>query len=326
MSGKKKKAGGQRRARRKKHPPLWRRTVLVPLALALGIAVALLILQFWRPSRPPFDGSESFNFLREFAKLGPRTPGSPTHDSAESWLVSRLESFADQVSRQAVTAPVSGDTLVGTNLIASFNLEPARNIRVMLSTHWDSRPWADRDPDSAAHRQPMPGVNDGGSGVAVLLEIARVLDEHPPDIGVDLLFFDLEDSGTDPTVAFALGSEFFAANSPHYRPTFGINVDMVCDRDLEIPREGNSVRAARRIVDLVWDAADREGAGAFVDRVGRPVMDDHVPFLQRGIPVINLIQSPFPSYWHTRDDTIDNCSPSSLQQVGDVLLRVIHSQ
>ena len=242
------------------------------------------------------------------------------------WIVSTLEPLADQVTRQPVTVSPNGDTLRGTNIIASFNLDPDENTRIMLSAHWDTRPYADQESDSTRRAQPIPGANDGGSGVAVLLEVARILSNEPPDVGVDILFFDLEDSGADTTIPFALGSEFFAANNAHYRPTFGINIDMVCDRNLQIPKEINSVQAAGYIVDRVWRAAREENAEAFLDREGTAVLDDHIAFLSRGIPVIDLIHTPFPSYWHTLDDTIDKCSAASLGQVGNVLLRVIYEE
>jgi Zn-dependent M28 family amino/carboxypeptidase len=230
------------------------------------------------------------------------------------------------VTTQEFVAPVGDDSLVGTNLIASFNLNPSQNRRIMLSTHFDTRAVADSETDSSLHDRPILGANDGGSGVAVLLEIARALGETEPDIGVDIILFDLEDVGRDSTVAYAVGSEFFAANSTHYRPAFGINVDIVCDAQLTIPKEFYSVQGAPGIVDMIWAAADKVGADAFVDRQGIPVMDDHVPFLQRRIPVINLIQTPFPPYWHTLEDTIDKCSAASLEQVGTVILRVIYEQ
>ncbi len=295
----------------------------ITIIVVAGVVVAALVatlLFLARTTHPPFDEARSFEYLRELVAFGPRSPGSAAHAAAADWLEAELTSLADQVSRQSVVVPINGDTLRGTNIIASFNLQPKKNTRVMLSTHWDTRPWANRDPEPAAHSSPIPGANDGGSGVAILLEIARVLRESPIDIGVDLVLFDLEDSGRDTTVAFALGSEFFAANNTEYRPSFGINLDMVCDAALQIPKEVNSVRGAGQIIDLIWEAAEKEGADVFVDRAGMAIMDDHTAFLKRGIRVVDLIQTPFPPYWHTLDDTIDKCSP------GNTILRVIYAQ
>ncbi len=298
--------------------------LLVAGGVAVAIAASLLFLP--RSTHPPFDETRSFEYLTKFVAFGPRTPGSANHAAAADWLETELRQFADRVSLQSVVVPINDDTLRGTNIIASFNLQPTRNARVMLSAHWDTRPWADQDLDSSVRSSPVIGANDGGSGVAVILEIARVLSENPLEIGVDLILFDLEDSGRDSTVAYALGSEFFATNNPEYRPSFGINLDMVCDSALQIPREANSVLGARQVVDLIWKAAEDEGADVFIDRAGTAVFDDHIAFLQRGIRVVDLIHTPFPPYWHTVDDTIDNCSAGSLGQVGNTLLRVLYAQ
>lgn len=298
------------------------------IVVVAGVVAAALVATLFflaRSTHPPFDEARSFEYLQELVAFGPRPPGSAAHAAVADWLEAELEPFADQVSRQSVVVHAKGDTLRGANIIASFNLQPKKNTRIMLSAHWDTRPWADQDPDSAARSSPVLGANDGGSGVAILLEIARVLSKNPLDIGIDLVLFDLEDSGQDTTVLFALGSEFFAANNTEYRPTFGINIDMVCDSTLEISKEVNSVRGARQIVDLIWEAAEKEGADVFVDRAGIAVLDDHIAFLQRGIRVVDLIQTPFPPYWHTLDDTIDKCSSASLGQVGNTLLRVIYA-
>ncbi len=179
----------------------------------------------------------------------------------------------------------------------------------------------------------MPGANDGASGVAVLIEMARLLHEEPPDVGVDLVLFDLEDLGdyatadtTAPHTPFALGSAAFVRANPTYRPTYGILLDMVGDENLRIAKEGYSQANAPRIVEKVWTAAETVGADAFVDAPGGAVEDDHLPFLRQGIPVIDLIQTPFPATWHTTADTPEHVSAASLQQVGDVLVEVIYSE
>jgi Zn-dependent M28 family amino/carboxypeptidase len=165
--------------------------------------------------------------------------------------------------------------------------------------------------------------------VAVLLEAARVLRANPSDVGVDIVLFDLEDMGDEGAERdphnrdpFCIGSERFLADNPSYRPAFGILVDMVGDRALRIPKEGFSVQHAPHVVEMVWRAARRVGASAFVEERGGAILDDHVPFLKRGIPVVDLIDFDYP-HWHTTGDTPDRCAPESLQQVGDVLLRVI---
>jgi hypothetical protein len=300
-------------------------------ALLLAFVVAALYLLFSKDI-PEFDGSRALADVISLTEMGPRIPGSPSAQKAESHIVSRLESAGASVSRQRVE--YSNDSLAfsGTNIIASFNLEPRVNKRILLATHWDTRPWADADPDSANFAKPVPGANDGSSGVAVLLEMARLLGEQLPDVGVDMIFFDMEDVGSgsqiDSTdgIPFAIGSQFFVDSSPDYRPTFGVLLDMVCDSSLSLPRESNSNRAAGWVVDKVWRMAEKVGAKAFVNREGFAVYDDHIPFLRRGIPVIDIIQTPFPSYWHTTGDTPDKCSAESLDQVGEVVARIVYSE
>ena len=291
-----------------------------------------------RDTRPDFNGEHALEEVVRQVEFGPRAPGTEGHRRTRSYLLETLRQYADRVGEQPFTYVDQHDsarTVEGSNIVASFNLDPEVNKRIMLAAHWDTRPTADQDPDSTNRTLPVPGANDGASGVAVLIEMARLLHADPPDVGVDIVLFDLEDMGddvdatTDSTEAktpFAIGSEYFAEHNKGYRPSYGILLDMVCDRNLRIPKEANSVAYARPIVDKVWTAAARVGATAFVDERGQAVMDDHIPFLKRGIRVIDLIQTPFPHYWHTVEDTPDKCSAESLQQVGDVLVEVIYSE
>lgn len=306
------------------------------LLVATGIATWYVAM---RPDieKPDFDGTRALAHVEAQVAFGPRIPGTEGHRRTRDYLVQTLTSYADQVSTHSFThTDVHDATRVyeGYNVVASFRTDPEVTKRVMLAAHWDTRPWADRDPDPARRTQPVPGANDGASGVAVLLEMARLLEAIPPNVGVDLVFFDLEDLGDDVDEAdsnavrnpFAIGSEAFAASYADYRPTYGILLDMVCDRNLSIPIEANSLAYAPQVVEKVWSAADRVGATAFVRRRGPAVTDDHIAFLKRGIPVIDLIQTPFPPYWHTTADTPDQCSAASLQQVGDVLVEVVYHE
>lgn len=323
---------------RRKHPshrrprPRWILPAAVAVLLALLAVPALRLLD--RPARPGFDAARALGHIHDQVALGPRVPGTEAHRATQAYLVEALEPYADQVGVHTFSVPDAHDTTrvhEGANIVASFRPDAGR--RVMLAAHWDTRPFADRDPDPARRGEPVPGANDGASGAAVLLELARLFADTPPPVGVDLVFFDLEDLGDDlpadtppdaPRNAFALGSEAFAADHPDYRPAYGILLDMVCDADLRIPREQNSVTYARPVMDRVWAAADRVGADAFLDEAGGAVMDDHVAFLRRGIPVVDLIHAPFPETWHTTADTPDRCSEESLQQVGDVVVEVVY--
>lgn len=209
-----------------------------------------------------------------------------------------------------------------TNIIASFYPEKRR--RLLLCAHWDTRPFADRDPDTSLRAQPILGANDGASGVAVLLELSRIISQSEPAWGVDMVLFDGEDGGQEGDVeGFCLGSKYFARNRGSYRPEFGILLDMIGDEDLTVYREGYSSRHAPRYVDLIWSAAKDLGLSCFNDSVKHVVYDDHVPLLSAGIPAVDLIDFDYP-FWHTTSDTPDKCSPESLQKIGDLLLEILY--
>ncbi|HLT48149.1 MAG TPA: M28 family peptidase [Rubricoccaceae bacterium] len=301
-------------------------------ALAVVVVVSLLLM---RDRLPDFSGERALALVEEQVAFGPRVPGTEGHAAMLAWLQAELRPLADAVRPHPFTHTDAHDSTrvwEGTNVIASFNLRPEGGRRVMLAAHWDTRPVADQDPDPAKRTEPVPGANDGASGVAVLLEMARILAAHPPEVGVDLVFFDMEDlgddvpPGTDSAAAnpFAIGSEAFAAANPRYRPEYGVLLDMVCDRDLRIPQEAYSRINAPEVVARVWEAAGRAGAAAFLDEPGGPVVDDHVAFLRRGIPVVDLIHYPFPATWHTTADVPAACSAGSLEQVGQTLVELLY--
>lgn len=303
----------------------------------LAVALVAAAVAYWMTSRPAplpaFDQDRAFALVEAQVAFGPRIPGTAAHDSTRRWLVERLDVYADQVVQQEIAIPDPRDTsrtFDGTNVIASWSPDATR--RILLAAHWDTRPVADDDPDPAQRLAPVLGANDGASGVAVLLEVARLLDLHPfeRNVGVDVVLFDLEDLGTiDPAVPdslripFAMGSEMFVLHNPRYRPAYGVLLDMVGDHDLRIPREGYSQRYAQGTLDLVFAAARRAGATAFVDTPGPAIQDDHVPFLRAGIPVVDLIHAPFPDTWHTTADTPENVSAESLGQVGRTLVELL---
>ncbi|RMD98175.1 MAG: M28 family peptidase [Calditrichaeota bacterium] len=275
---------------------------------------------------PDFDAGYAYRMLVKQVEFGPRVPGTRPHELCLQFLEDSLKKYADKVVRQSFdyTVQKTGQTVRLTNLIGSFGLKPGP--RVLLAAHWDSRPWADQDPDSANRNKPIPAANDGASGVAVLLEIARILKATPPAIGVDIVFFDGEDLGSSGyPETYAAGSQYFAKHKDiHYNPFLGILLDMVGDKDLRIYKEVNSVRYAPAVVDVVWNYAARLNISSFINETRHEISDDHVPLLKAGIPCIDLIDFDYP-YWHTLEDTPDKCSPQSLEKVGKVVLAVVYN-
>ncbi len=278
-----------------------------------------------------FNGKRAFEYLVRQTRFGPRGPGLPGHERCLQYLRTELVTHAETVRNQEFSYTLkTGKRLLLTNLIASFNVRSKH--RILLSAHWDTRLWADKDPDVKNRTTPIAGANDGASGVAVLLEIAQQLKERPPSIGVDLILFDGEDVGMSGTPgSFCQGSRYFAKNKPaDYQPRFGINIDMVGDRELTIYREQNSERLAGDIMDLVFSAARQLNVSQFIDAQGAEVSDDHLPLNEVGIPTINLIDFDYPDetnkFWHTVADTPDKCSAASLEAVGTVILTIIYAQ
>jgi glutaminyl-peptide cyclotransferase len=287
---------------------------------------SLLVTIFGCGTSPPprFEGQRAYRILKEQCDLGPRQPNSAGHAELRQYLLDRLSGCTGFVKTQEFveTDPIGGGQLRLTNIIASFYPEKSR--RLLLGAHWDTRPIADHDPNPALRKEPIPGANDGASGVAVLLEIARVISQRSPAWGVDIVFFDGEDSGREEDlVGFCLGSIYFAAHLGNYRPKFAIVVDMIGDRDLRLYKEGYSYGDAPEYVELIWSEAKALGLSCFVDSVGYFVYDDHVPLQDAGIPAVDLIDLDYP-YWHTMEDTPDKCSPESLQKIGDVLVAVLY--
>lgn len=304
------------------------RRLLPALAVGFCLASAMLIWFHTREGRPRFDAESAFHYLLRQCEFGPRAPGSDGHRRCLAYLLQELGKYAYRLDTHRFTYEDRrrpGKVYEGTNIVASFDPEVPHERRIMLCAHWDTRPWADRDPDPANRDKPVLGANDGASGVAVLLEMARVMHRSPPKMRVDIVLFDLEDMGDEGNSPnpFAIGSERFVEDHPGYRPSFGILLDMIGDRDLVIRMEGYSYVSARPVVEAVWDAARRVGSKGFVKSLGGPILDDHIAFLKRGIMVANLIDFDYP-YWHTMEDTQDKCSPASLKQVGDVLVEIIY--
>ncbi len=292
---------------------------------------------------PAFNADSAFYFVKRQVDFGPRVPNTQASLQCAAWLSKTLQRFTPHVQVQSFKARAyNGQVLNGRNIIASFNDEA--KVRIILASHWDSRPYADHDPDPANHRKPIEGANDGASGVGVLLELARIMQQQAPSVGVDIVLFDLEDFGppsdlqTDESNEWwGLGSQYWSRNphKPGYQARFGILLDMVGVQNPSFPMEGFSLYYAPSVVKKVWDIAASLGyASNFISEPGGYITDDHyyVNKIAR-IPMINIIHlerdaegGTFYPYWHTLGDSIDKVDKNSLQMVGDVLIRVIYDE
>lgn len=277
---------------------------------------------------PQFDGAKAFSYLVAQTNFGPRNPNSTGHQQCLQYLTEEFKKYSDNVTLQSFSVQGYRETLKLTNIFASF--QPTLNKRVLLIAHWDTRPRAEEDPDPEKRNKPIIGANDGASGVAVLLELARLFNEVPPPIGVDILLTDGEDYGDSQkdqnNDLYLLGAKHFAkTKSPSYNPQFGILLDMVGDKDLQIPLEQHSMRFAPHVLDLVWKTAEEIGVTNFINVPGELITDDHIPLNEAGIPTIDIIDFQYP-YWHTHQDTPDKCSAESLEAVGKVLAAVIYTR
>ena len=288
----------------------------------MAAIVLLLLLPSCRrqAAAAVFDGKAAFSLLERQCAFGPRVPGSAAHDSCFSWLVARFRELAPSVETDSFTydSPDLKREVRLTNLVAHFR--PQAKERILFGAHWDSRPWADHDPDTTRRNRPVLGANNGASGVAILLEVARVLKRTGTPIGVDLALFDGEDLGTEANPdGFFRGSTRYVEWIGDKRPLFVVVIDMVGKRDLDLRWEANSRKQASNVVDLVWQEAHELGIRNFKSAPGPQVFDDHVPFLNSSIPAIDLIDFDFPE-WHTTHDTPAVCSHESLEAVGAVLV------
>jgi glutaminyl-peptide cyclotransferase len=290
--------------------------------------------------RTAFDGEQALAYARTQVEFGPRVPGTEGHRRTGDWIVAQMRQRADTVVEQRWTHVTRrGDSLPMRNILARFR--PDADQRVLYLAHWDTRPVADQDRNLGARQLPIPGANDGASGVGLLIALGDVLKKTPPSFGVDLLFVDGEDYGSfdDPNNPdILIGSRYFAEHLPaaDYRPLFGVLWDMIGDRDLNIYQEQHSVQAAPEVVQRVWQVAKDLGYGAsFIAEIWGPITDDHLPLIKKGLRVIDVIDidygppienggtRPAPTYHHTMQDTMDKISAQSLKIVGDVATALV---
>jgi Zn-dependent M28 family amino/carboxypeptidase len=280
------------------------------LLAAFLVAGKIYFPQFFITESLEFDAQRAMNDVQYQMSLGPRIPDSDAHAGLREYVLSELgeAGWETEVQQEHVLGHTAYN-LVGKR--SSGDGTPW----IIIGAHYDSRLVADQDPDPLKRTQPVPGANDGASGVAVLLELARVLPEDLPGT-VWLVFFDLEDNGSLHGWEWILGSTAFVEGLQG-DPDAAVIVDMIGDADLSLPYERNSTP---ELVQEIWLAAAGEGyEEIFLNQPGLSILDDHTPFLRAGIPAADIIDFTYP-YWHTTQDTADKVAPASLKAVGDTLI------
>ena len=298
-----------------------------------------------KPAGPAFNADSAYAFCAAQCNFGPRAMNTEGHERCGEWIIRKFEQYGCKVTtQQADLKGYDGTILKSTNIIAQYL--PEKTTRILLCAHWDSRPWADNDPDENNWHKPILAANDAASGVAVMLEIARLLQEVQEkglNIGVDFICFDAEDWGTpqwyegqDPGNTWALGAQHFAENLPAgYVARYGVLLDMVGGQGAHFYQEGVSRQYAPAIVDKVWQAARNAGYGSFFPlESGGKITDDHVPLNQTArIPTIDIIpyypdceQSSFGPTWHTLQDDMQHLDRNTLKAVGQTLIQLLFTE
>lgn len=315
-----------------------RNTLLALVFVGLGVWMASSQLLGEKTATPkgaiPIDGPRAFSYLEAICKLGPRVSGSPGMEAQQKYLEALFQGQGGQVEYQEFSHrhPLTGEPVPIRNMIIRWH--PSQKKRVLLGAHYDTRPYSERDPDPAKRQFPMPGANDGASGVAVLAELGHWMDSLNGKIGVDFVLFDAEEFVFDETRdPYFLGSEYFARdlkqNPPSFQYKYAVVVDMVGDKELRLLKEGYSMswRDSKPLVEDIWRVAKRLGVREFVPLRQDRIRDDHVALHDiAGIPACDIIDFDYGpanstrSYWHTTQDTPDKCSPDSLAKVAWVLL------
>ncbi len=289
---------------------------------------------------PMFNADSAYVFVANQVAFGSRVPNSDAHKKCGDYMVSTLQRFGAEVTEQRAMLKAYNNTMLDArNIIGSFN--PEQKNRIFLCAHWDSRPYSDHDKDPANYHTPVQGANDGASGVGVLLELARLMQQLPPTIGVDIIFFDAEDYGrpsfdksADIGDSYCLGSQYWSKNlhKEGYKPKYGILLDMVGGKNPTFLQEYFSMLYAPDVMKMVWKKAHQLGyQDYFLSVAGNPVIDDHY-YVNKiaGIPCINIIhynnQTGFVDTWHTIHDTMENIDKTTLGVVGRVVTAVVYSE
>lgn len=301
-------------------------------------APAATEIDYTQVETPAFVTDSAYAFVEAQTGFGFRTPGSKAHERCGDYLARRMRMWSDTVVVQPFRATLwNGETVQGRNIIAVIN--PKAETRVLLAAHWDSRQWADHDGDESKQKSPIMGANDGASGVGVLMEAARAMQSQRPAVGVDIVFFDLEDQGIPEWAeryednSWCKGAQYWAQNphTPLYQARYGILLDMVGAEQPRFTKEQFSMQYASTITNKVWAVARAIGyGGVFEDSKSDPILDDHLYVNRlRGVPMVDIVQnSPkcsFFPHWHTTGDNMENVCRETLGIVGNVVLKTVYS-
>ncbi|MDE6278058.1 MAG: M28 family peptidase [Muribaculaceae bacterium] len=289
-----------------------------------------------------FRADSAYAHIERQVSFGPRVPGSEGHHACRNYIINTLERYAADtvIVQDAEVTAFNGDRLPITNIMASYNPDTQR--RILLLAHWDTRPWADLENTRELREKPILGANDGGSGVGVLLEIARNFQLIDPEIGVDLLFVDAEDYGNstgfvENTESWCLGTQYWTEHMPYKEgkllPAYGVLLDMVGGKDARFHQEMFSIQNAPNVTNKIWaEAAILGYDDVFIPSQGGAVTDDHIFLHKAGIPTVDVIETvnehtgTFPPTWHTHADNMDNIDKHSLEAVGRTILNVVYKE
>lgn len=283
---------------------------------------------------PEFNADSAYAYTKAQVDFGPRIPSTPAHAKTADYLVAKLKSFGGEVAvQQAPTKTYDGKTHQLKNIIAAFY--PEKKQRVLVTAHWDARPFSDEDPNIGMRDKHFDAANDGASGVAVILELARQIQQKQPEVGVDFILWDLEDYGsandeTPHETTWCLGSQHWAKNqtTKYGKPLYAINLDMVGGANAQFTQDAVSRQYAPSVVSKVWSIASEIGYGNyFINVTSGQLIDDHYWINQAGIPAIDIIHysdaAGFYSNWHTQLDNLNNIDKNTLKAVGQTVLETI---
>ena len=290
---------------------------------------------------PAFNADSAYQFVADQVAFGFRTPNTVAQSRCADYLASQMRRWCDTVIVQDFPATLwDGTTVRGKNIIASIEAPAASGTgkRLLLAAHWDSRLWADHDEDKDNHRKPIPGANDGASGVGVLMEMARIISAQRPSVSIDFIFFDVEDQGcpewADTYVedSWCKGSQYWSRNPhmPYYTAVYGVLLDMVGTQQPRYTKEEISRQFAGNVMNKMWTAAAALGYDkVFENRDTDPILDDHY-YVNRlaNIPMIDIVQNShgisFFKHWHTVNDDLDHIDKNTLRITAEVVLKTIY--